>query len=229
MSEITAAEEYDAWFEANEVLFESELRAIEAQLPESWDSAVEVGCGTGLFAARLGVSHGVEPSAPMARRARERGLTVESGSAEDLPLERDAVDLALALGVLGYVDEFDAALAELGRVVEPGGRVVVAFLAAGRAFADLYDDAVARGSYPSDLNWETPYPLEMATAADWRSVGEVYGGLRAAGFTDPSAVQTLTAPPETAVRSVESPTPGHDQGSWIVVRASRPEPGADGS
>lgn len=221
MSEITAAEQYDAWFEANEPLFESEVRAIEALLPEAWDTTVEVGCGSGLFATRLGITRGVEPSEPMADRARERGMDVEQGTAERLPLEEDAVDLALALGVLGYVEDLDRALAELGRVVEPGGQVVVAFLAAGRGFAELYDEAVARGEYPADLDWETPYPLEIAGAADWRSVDEVLSGLRSAGFVDPTTVQTLTAPPEDAVRSVESPESGHDRGSWVVVRATR--------
>jgi SAM-dependent methyltransferase len=223
MTEITAAEQYDAWFEANEPLFESEVRAIETVLPEEYEKAVEIGCGSGLFADRLGITRGVEPSTPMAERARERGLTVEPGTAEDLPLERDCVDLALALGVLGYVDDLDRAFAELGRVVEPGGRVVVAFLPAGRTFANLYDEAVARGEYPPDLDWETPYPIEMATAANWQSAEEVLDGLRSVGFIDPTTVQTLTATPETAVRSVESPTPGHDKGSWVVVRATRTE------
>lgn len=221
MSEIVAASAYDEWFERNRPLFESELRAIASAMPDEWAEAVEVGCGTGLFAEQLGVTRGVEPSAPMADRARNRGLTVESGRAEALPFERDSVDLALALGVLGYVEDVDRALAELGRVVNPGGQVVVAFLVAGRGFAALYDEAVANGEYPSELEWETPYPLAMAEAADWRSVDEVLDGLRSVGFVDSITVQTLTNPPETAVRTVESPTPGHDRGSWVVVRATR--------
>jgi SAM-dependent methyltransferase len=227
MSEIEAASAYDEWFTHNRPLFESELEAIASIMPDEWTDAVEVGCGTGLFAEQLGVGRGVEPSASMADRARDRGLTVESGRAEALPLERDAVDLALALGVLGYVDEFDRALGELARVVEPGGQVVVAFLAAGRAFAELYDEAAAAGAYPSDLEWETPYPLEMVEAAEWRSVEEVLGGLRSVGFAEPQTAQTLTEPPETAVRTVESPTDGHDRGSWIVVRATRSETATD--
>lgn len=221
MSEITAAEEYDLWFEQNEELFESELRAIEAQMPETFDRAVEVGCGTGLFSERLGISWGVEPSEPMAARARERGLAVEQGTAENLPIERDAVDLALALGMLSYVQDLDRALAELGRVVEPGGDVVVAFLRGGSTFAELYEDAVSRGEYPADLQWETPYPIEMAQRADWLSAERVLSGLRTAGFEDLTTVQTLTRPPEEAVQSVEDPTTGHEQGSWVVVRGSR--------
>lgn len=221
MSEITAAEEYDSWFETNEELFESELRAIEAQMPTDFDRAVDVGCGTGIFSERLGISRGVEPSQPMATRARERGLSVEEGTAEDLPVETDAVELALALGVLSYAEDADRAIAELGRVVEPGGDVVVAFLRGGSGFATLYEDAVSRGEYPPNLDWETPYPLEMARQADWLTPADVFSALRAAGFEDLTTVQTLTRPPEEAVQSVEAPTEGHSEGSWVVVRGSR--------
>lgn len=221
MAEITTADEYDAWFAANEPLFESEVRAIERQLPASWDRAVEIGCGTGAFADRLGIEYGVEPSTPMAERARERGLSVESGSAEDLPLEDDAVDLALLLGVISYVDDFAATLAELARVVEPGGTALVAFLQADQGFAALYDRAVERGGYPSDLDWAEPYPLAMATQATWRTPAEVREGLAAVGFEAFDAVQTLTTPIETAVETVEDPTRGHDEGSWVVLRARR--------
>lgn len=221
MAEITEASAYDEWFMRNQPLFESELRAIKSLLPDDWRTAVEIGCGTGLFAERLGVDSGIEPSPPMAERARERGLTVMSGRAEDVPLANDSVDLALALGVLGYVAEFDVALGELARVVEPGGQVVVAFLAAGRDFAALYDSAAERGAYPSTLDWEMPYPLEMAQAAEWRSVDTVLDGLQSVGFVDVETAQTLTGDIDTAIQEVESPTNGHDRGSWVVVQATR--------
>lgn len=221
MSEITAAQQYDSWFEQNEALFESELQAIEAQMPETFEKAVDVGCGTGIFSERLGISRGVEPSQPMAARARERGLSVEQGTAEDLPVETDAVELALTLGVLSYAEDADWAIAELGRVVEPGGDVVVAFLRDGSGFAELYEEAVSRGKYPPDLDWESPYPLEMARQADWLAPEEVFSSLRAADFEDLRTVQTLTRPPKQAVQSVEDPTEGHAEGSWVVVRGSR--------
>ncbi len=221
MSEITAAKEYDQWFQDNEPLFESEARAIEAQLPDNWAHAVEIGCGTGLFSDRLGIEHGVEPSEPMATRARDRGLSVEAGTAEDIPLADDAADLALLLGVIGYVDDPATVFRELARIVSPGGTVVVAFLHADRGFAQLYDKAIARGHYPADLSWERPYPLAMASQATWRTTEMVTEHLESAGFAGITSVQTLTQPVEEAVNTVESPSPGHDTGSWIVLRARR--------
>ena len=221
MAEITAAEAYDNWFDRNEPLFISELRAIETQLPETWTEGVEIGCGTGKFSERLGISRGVEPSEPMAELARNRGISVDHGTAEELPLTTDDVDLAALLGVVGYVDDLEEVFAQLARVVSPGGHAVVAFLRANGAFAELYDTAADRGAYPATLDWKTPYPLEMARKATWRDVEAVLSGLRSVGFTDMTTVQTLTQPIEVAIETVESPSTGHGEGSWIVVRARR--------
>ena len=221
MAEITAAEAYDRWFDNNKPLFDSEAQAIEAQLPETWTEGVEIGCGTGKFSERLGISRGVEPSEPMAQLAEDRGVSVDQGTAEELPLTTDEVDLAALLGVVGYVADLDAVFAELARVVSPGGHAVVAFLRANGAFAELYDTAADRGGYPDTLAWDEPYPLEMATKATWRDVETVLSGLRSVGFTDITTTQTLTQPIGDAIETTESPSPGHDEGSWIVVRAVR--------
>lgn len=221
MSEITAAEAYDSWFDTNEALFRSEVHAIETQLPDSWTEGVDIGCGTGAFTERIGVSRGVEPSEPMAELARKRGISVEQGTAEDLPLTTDAVDLAALLGVVGYVADVEAVFRELARVVSPGGYAVVAFLRADGAFAELYDAAADRGAYPETLDWDEPYPLAMARKATWQRVETVVDLLRAVGFSDITTAQTLTQPVEQAVETVEAPTPGHDEGSWVVIGAQR--------
>ncbi|MFO7832504.1 MAG: class I SAM-dependent methyltransferase [Halohasta sp.] len=221
MAEISAAEAYDRWFDRNEPLFISEAQAIAAQLPETWTEGVEIGCGTGKFSERLGISRGVEPSEPMAQLARDRGISVDHGRAEDLPLTTDEVDLAALLGVVGYVDDLEEVCSELARVVSPGGHAIVAFLRANGSFAKLYDTAADQGAYPDTLDWQEPYPLEMVKKATWRDVETVVNGLRSVGFTDITTVQTLTQPIETAIETVESPSTGHEDGSWIVVRARR--------
>jgi SAM-dependent methyltransferase len=63
----------------------------------------------------------------MRELARSRGaaLEVRDGSAEALPLPDDAVDVAVATQVLEYVPDVPKALAEIRRVLRPGGRVLV--------------------------------------------------------------------------------------------------------
>jgi ubiquinone/menaquinone biosynthesis C-methylase UbiE len=116
-----------------------QLRAdlIAAARLKPGDTVVEVGCGTGITLADLatavgpgGRALGFEPQPVFAELARgrlaERGLehaSVEIGTAEAIPLGDATVDAAVAQTVLVHVPGAAAALAEMCRVVLPGGRV----------------------------------------------------------------------------------------------------------
>lgn len=101
------------------------------------DRVVDVGCGPGRFlreAAERGAEVvGVDPSRRM-RRMAERftparlrpKVTVLDGSAERLPLEDRSATVAWAVASVHHWDDVDAGLAELHRVLEPGGRVLLA-------------------------------------------------------------------------------------------------------
>ena len=94
---------------------------------------LEIGVGTGLSFPHYppGVELvGVEPSEPMLRRARRRAaelgrdVTLIEAPAEQLPFDDDTFDTAVSLAVLCSVDEPARALAEVRRVLRPGGRFV---------------------------------------------------------------------------------------------------------
>ena len=75
---------YDEWFIENDKLFEAEYRAVLSLL-DAGAEYKEIGVGTGIFAEKLGIREGVEPSEDMARFARKRGIRVIGGVAEKLP------------------------------------------------------------------------------------------------------------------------------------------------
>jgi ubiquinone/menaquinone biosynthesis C-methylase UbiE len=96
------------------------------------DRLVDVGCGPGP-AARYAVSRaasvvGVDPSAVMLRVARwtprppSRRLRWVEGTAEALPLPDASADVAWALATVHHWPDLAGALAEIGRVLVPGGR-----------------------------------------------------------------------------------------------------------
>ncbi|MBT8312027.1 MAG: class I SAM-dependent methyltransferase, partial [Flavobacteriaceae bacterium] len=79
--------DYEQWYEDHKAIFESEVRALQAQfskLPENL-RGIEVGLGTGRFSVALGIKEGVEPASAMAEKAAQRGIEVMPGVAEKLP------------------------------------------------------------------------------------------------------------------------------------------------
>ena len=101
------------------------------------DRVVDVGCGPGRFlreaAERGATAVGVDPSAQMRRLALRRiperlrsAITVTEGTAEHLPLEDGSATVVWAVASLHHWDDPDAGLAEVHRVLEPGGRLLVA-------------------------------------------------------------------------------------------------------
>jgi ubiquinone/menaquinone biosynthesis C-methylase UbiE len=89
---------------------------------------LEVGCGTGLVLQRVaefaGRAVGIDLSPGMLERARSRGLDVQEGSATALPFPDDSFDVAYSFKVLSHVPQLETALAEMLRVVRPGGHLV---------------------------------------------------------------------------------------------------------
>ncbi len=111
------------------------------------DRLLDIGTGTGrlleLLGSRVSDGLGVDASKSMLALARARlsraGLghcAVRLGDMYRLPLADAAVDVALLHMVLHHAEEPAAVLAEAGRVLRPGGLLVVVDLAAHRR-ADL--------------------------------------------------------------------------------------------
>src|SRR6266700_6887216 len=92
---------------------------------------LDVGCGGGFLAeelARLGCSvTGIDPSAPTVLTARRHaagaGLAIDYrvATGESIPFPDDAFAAVACCDVLEHVDDLDRVVAEIGRVLRPGG------------------------------------------------------------------------------------------------------------
>jgi len=103
-------------------------------------TVVDVGCGGGmdllLAAVHVGPAGraiGVDMTAAMRERAaagaKAIGLPnveVWDGDATQLPVDDESVDVLISNGVVNLVPRKDRAIAEMARVVKPGGRVQMA-------------------------------------------------------------------------------------------------------
>jgi ArsR family transcriptional regulator len=107
--------------------------ALLAMLPPEWTVA-DLGCGTGALTSELArcVARvvAVDQSAAMLRAARRRcegqpNVELHRADLEALPVPDRSCDAALALLVLGWVPALDPVLAEVVRILKPGGRVTI--------------------------------------------------------------------------------------------------------
>ncbi|HVE24538.1 MAG TPA: class I SAM-dependent methyltransferase, partial [Sporichthya sp.] len=102
--------------------------------PGGWGRVLDVGCGNGFHLPRLAelADHvvGVEPRASLCAAARHRvrhlsNVTIRQGVAQQIPLPNAAVDVAHARWAYFFGPGAEPGLAELARVVRPGGLAVV--------------------------------------------------------------------------------------------------------
>ena len=70
---------------------------------------------------------GLDLSRGMLQPARARGLRVVQGSLTDVPLPSASFDLVYSMKVLAHVPPIELAVAELARLVRPGGHLLLEF------------------------------------------------------------------------------------------------------
>jgi SAM-dependent methyltransferase len=194
---------YERWFERNRFAYESELGAVKKLLPEV-GNGVEIGVGSGRFAAPLGVRLGIEPSLRMAELARKRGIEVLGGVAESLPLGDSRLDFALMVTTVCFLDDIAAALAEAYRVLRSGGCLLIGLIdkhsPLGRAYQEHKD--------------ESPF-YRIAT---FYSTDEVVSRLEKAGFKGFDFTQTIFHN-LGEITGIEPVKEGYGEGSFVVVKA----------
>ncbi len=163
-------------------------RTIEAMALSHGEQVLDAGCGTGLLSALIsaevgseGRVVGVDLSPAMLELATKRcndldNVQLQQGNVTTLALADNTFNAASCVQTLLYVQEPDAALAELYRVLQPRGRVAVLetdwrgvvltsdSLATTRAVFDAWDTAVPSPNLPTRI---TP----MLAATGFRSIG----------------------------------------------------------
>lgn len=196
---------------------------------------LDVGCGSGDLLAHLGdlrlSAAGIDPAPGMVTRARgvAPAADIRSAEAADLPWDDDTFDLAIAVNALHLADEAAPALAEMSRVVVPGGHVAIVTWA-DRQHNDV--DVIARALAADD--GDEPVP-DDEPAHDVPVADQLDRLLRDAGLTGVAAglVETPWEAPddEALVRGILL---GEDEGTVaertpLVVSAAAPFRLDDGS
>lgn len=204
-------EEYDAWYDANPFVFQSEVEALREMLPEGDQlSGIEVGLGTGRFSAALKIKEGIEPSIPMRQLAIKRGIEIMDGYAEELPYADMRFDFVLMAFCISYFEELLPPFKEAFRVLKKDGDLIVGFLDKNSPIGKEYEQKKSESIFYKHANFY--------------SVDKVLQELKEAGFRYFHVAQTLFHP-LAEITEVEHTKPGYGEGSFVVIKASKkPKP-----
>lgn len=103
-------------------------------VPAPGRRTVDIGCGEERLTRHLkGLGHNVvgidaSPSLVAAARAADPAMDIRLADAAALPLDDASADLAVAFMSLHDIDEMPAAIREIARILDPGGRLCLAIV-----------------------------------------------------------------------------------------------------
>ncbi len=195
------AEEYDAWYQENP-LFEAELAALK-ELGSPPQPALEIGVGTGVFAKVLGFTYGLDPSFPMLKRARSKGLWVVCGRGENLPFKKESFAACGLFFTLCFVEDPLQVFQEAGRILKPQGKLWLGFIPADSSWARYYEAKKRAGH-------------KLYRFARFYHHDEVLKLVREVGFSLEKEVSSLYQSPDESPR-YEDPRDGYQKGAGFVA------------
>lgn len=197
---------YDRWFNKYKSVYKSELLAIKALIPENANKGLEIGVGTGRFAASLGIKWGIEPSKRMREFARRRGIIVIGGIAENLPFSDNLFDVVLFVTTICFINNIMPSLEEAYRVLKPEASLIIGFIDKDSLLGKFYQKRKDNNIFYS--------------VANFYSVDKVLYGLKRANFKNFEFTQTLFHRLEE-IKKQEPVKEGYGEGSFVVVRADK--------
>ena len=197
------AEEYDRWFDENEIIYKSEIEALKRHIPGG--KGLEIGVGTGRFAKPFNIKIGVDISKEMAKIAERRGIKVIIAKGENLPFKDEEFDFVLINTVLEFAENPKKMLEEAKRVLKIGGKIVIGIIDKDSFLGKIYEEKKQKSKFYKDANF--------------LSAKEVIEMLKELGFKNIKTTQTIFKEIDK-VDKVEVKD-GYGEGGFVAISAEK--------
>jgi ubiquinone/menaquinone biosynthesis C-methylase UbiE len=184
------ANDYDAWYDepVGRAILAAELDCLRRLVGTCHGRWLEVGVGSGRFAAGLEIGEGIDPAANMLQLAARRGVRTYLGTADNLPFPDGSLDGILLALTMCFIDDPAEALRECRRVLTVNGVLLVGIVPADSPWGLLYARKKAKGH-------------RIYASATFRTVQQTVDLVEAAGLRLRNAASTLLRNPDEPVES----------------------------
>jgi SAM-dependent methyltransferase len=193
------------------------------------DRVLDAGAGTGALWTDTAGLVAVDLSPAMCTALRTKGFTTVRAGADRLPFAAETFGGAVANHMLYHLPEPRAALAELHRVVRPGGWVAVATNGTGH-MAEVTDLSERAGLGRQDVHVRFPAEAAPAALAEWFAdvethryddTLEVPGSEHVLAYVASLVSRPLTDAEEATVRDGVTSRPFRVRKHTVLVTARR--------
>ena len=196
-------DEYEDWFEKNKSIFQSELLALKQVVPIG-KKGVEIGIGSGIFAEKLDIKFGIDPSEKMLDYAKQRKLSVTKGIAEDLPYPDHSFDFAAFITSICFIGNPEKALKETHRVIKDRGDLIIAFIDRESALGKSIKTVKNKSKFYRNAKFYSIMEMTSMIVNNHFEIIEIF--------------QTLI---DLNSKILENPISGHGKGSFVVIKGKK--------
>ena len=181
-------------FSRAKVLDAPMLARVEAARP---GSVLDVGCGEGRFCrmmAKTGAAvTGLDPTEALLCAARAGGAAdYVQGRAEEMPFANGSFDMVVSYLSLIDISDMRTGIAEMARVLKPGGRLLIGNLNSWITASQIRGDGWVRHDDGSVSAWIDRYLEEYAYPAEWGGVRIVNWHRPMSAYMQALLLQNLT-------------------------------------
>jgi ubiquinone/menaquinone biosynthesis C-methylase UbiE len=194
---------YDSWYDKNSFAYLSELAAIKKVILRN-GKGLEIGVGTGRFAAPLGIQFGIDLSGKMLEIAQKRGVKVILANGENLPYSDLSFDYIAVINALCFVNDAKKVLAEAERVLKKKGKIILAIIDRQSFLGKFYRKKKSK----------------FYQQVKFFNVNECTYLLKLVGFKNFSYYQAIFQFPEKMML-IEPPQKGFGKGGFVIIAAQK--------